>query len=81
MASSSKMTFTEFNESFVHLGTPPKTIALRLVSMTIACVGIISNLTVVVVFVNHKKIRHKIPIVYIINQVSFFSRSCKILSL
>ena len=47
---------------------------LRLVSMTIACVGIISNLTVVVVFVNHKKIRHKIPIVYIINQVSFLCK-------
>ena len=33
-------------------------------------VGIITNLTVIVVFLNHKKLRRKIPNIFIINQVS-----------
>ena len=36
---------------------------------TIACIGIIANATVVVVFLNHKKLRQKIPNIFIINQV------------
>ena len=36
----------------------------------IASVGIIANLTVVVVFGNHRKLRRKIPNIFIINQVS-----------
>ena len=41
--------------------------------MVIACVGIITNLTVVIVFLNNKKFRSKIPIIYIINQVRLFT--------
>ena len=35
----------------------------------VAAVGILANLTVIVVFLNHKKLRTKIPNIFIINQV------------
>ena len=37
---------------------------------TIASVGIIANITVVTAFVNDRKLRRKIPNIFIINQVS-----------
>ena len=43
---------------------------MMILSSTIACVGIVSNLTVVIVFLNHKKLRCKIPNMFIINQLS-----------
>ena len=43
---------------------------MTIIHSTTASVGIIANLTVVVVFLNHKKFRRKIPNVFIINQVS-----------
>ena len=42
---------------------------IRVTQSTIASVGIVSNLTITVVFLNHKKLRRKIPIFFIINQV------------
>ena len=42
---------------------------MMLLSILIASVGIISNSTVVVVFLKHKKMRRKIPNIFIINQV------------
>ena len=36
----------------------------------IASVGIVGNLTVIIVFLNHQKFRRKIPNIFIINQVS-----------
>ena len=47
-----------------------KTDTIMIISYVIACVGITSNLTVVIAFMNHKQLRHKIPNMYIINQVS-----------
>ena len=41
-------------------------------SSVIASVGIIANLTVIVVFVNHKHFRQKIPVKFIINQVKIW---------
>ena len=41
-----------------------------IVHSLIASIGIISNFTVVFVFLNHKKLRGKIPNMFIINQVS-----------
>ena len=41
-----------------------------ILSATIAGVGIIANLNVVLVLSNHKKLRRKIPNIFIINQVS-----------
>ena len=41
-----------------------------LLSVVIACLGIVLNFTVVVVFLNSKKLRTKIPNMFIINQVS-----------
>ena len=38
----------------------------------ISSIGIIANLTVVIVFLNHKELRRKIPNRFIINQVSAF---------
>ena len=45
---------------------------MKLIHSLIASVGIVTNLTVVVVFLNHKKLRQKIPNICIINQVSCF---------
>ena len=42
---------------------------MMLLSTIIASVGIISNSTVVVVFLKYKKMRRKIPNIFIINQV------------
>ena len=43
---------------------------ILIIQSTTASVGIIANLTVIVVFLNHKKLRRKIPNIFIINQVS-----------
>ena len=40
-----------------------------IIQSTAASVGIVANLTVIVVFLNHKKLRRKIPNIFIINQV------------
>ena len=42
---------------------------VTIVSIAIASVGIIANSTVVVAFVNNKKLRLKIPNIFIVNQV------------
>ena len=43
---------------------------MMLLQCIIASVGIIANLTVITVFLNHKKLRGKIPNRFIINQVN-----------
>ena len=43
--------------------------SILIIQSTIASVGIVANLTVIVVFLNHKKLRRKIPNIFIINQV------------
>ena len=40
-----------------------------IVQSTIASVGIMANLTVIVVFISQRKYRRKIPNIFIINQV------------
>ena len=42
---------------------------MALLSAIIASVGIVANATVIFAFVNHKKLRGKIPNIFIINQV------------
>ena len=42
---------------------------IEIVQLLIAPVGIIGNLTVIVVFLNHRKLRSKIPNRLIVNQV------------
>ena len=42
---------------------------IMLVQSTIASVGIVSNFTVIISFLNHKILRKKIPNKFIINQV------------
>ena len=46
---------------------------MMLLQCIIASVGIVANLTVVIVFLNHKELRRKIPNRFIINQVSTLS--------
>ena len=48
---------------------------ILIIQSTTASVGIMANLTVIVVFLNHKKLRRKIPNIFIINQV----RICSVL--
>ena len=55
--------------------TPDKLDIVMILSTAIASIGIMSNLTVVVVFLKHKKLRIKIPNIFIINQVSLI-RKC-----
>ena len=43
---------------------------ILIIQSTIASVGIVANLNVIVVLLNHKKLRRKIPNIFIINQVS-----------
>ena len=42
---------------------------IMLIQSTIASVGIVSNFTVIISFLNHKTLRKKIPNKFIINQV------------
>ena len=42
---------------------------MEIVQLSIAPVGIIGNLTVIIVFLNHRKLRRKIPNRFIVNQV------------
>ena len=49
-------------------GTTREQIIL-IIQSTTASVGIVANLTVIIVFLNHKKLRRKIPNIFIINQV------------
>ena len=42
---------------------------MKILQLVIASLGITTNLIVVVVFLNHKKLRRKIPNICIINQV------------
>ena len=42
---------------------------MEIVQLSIAPIGITGNLTVIIVFLNHKKLRRKIPNRFIVNQV------------
>ena len=42
---------------------------ILVIQSTTASVGIVANLTVIIVFLNHRKLRRKIPNIFIINQV------------
>ena len=76
LTTSSDMTFidvtsvdTPSNDVELSDGPDPVMVA----SFVIASVGIIANLTVIVVFVNHKHFRQKIPVKFIINHVMYGS--------
>ena len=52
---------------------------MEIVQLSVAPIGIIGNLIVIVVFLNHKKLRRKIPNRFIVNQVKkvlFFFCPC-----
>ena len=54
---------------------------MKIVILVIACVGIITNAVVAIVFLNDRKLRRKIPNICIINQVGTIYDSYKIHSL
>ena len=65
---------TSVSEENNNLSTQNEEIdVMMLLQCIIASVGIIANLTVVIVFLNHKELRRKIPNRFIINQVSTLS--------
>ena len=43
---------------------------MMIIRLILSSVGIIGNLNVLIVFLNHKKFRQKIPNIFIIHQVS-----------
>ena len=44
---------------------------MGIIHSVIASVGIVTNLTVIIVFLNHRRLRRKVPNICIINQVRF----------
>ena len=52
--------------------------SILIAQSAIASVGIVANLTVIVVFLNHKKLRKKIPNIFIINQVRKSTNDCSL---
>ena len=69
MASSIHVTSADAASNDVELSDSPDPVMVA--SSVIASVGIIANFTVIVVFVNHKHFRQKIPVQFIINQVIY----------
>ena len=61
---------TTTNSSYSLDANNKKIDVMMILTSVIASVGIVSNLNVVVVFLKHKKLRCKIPNIFIINQVS-----------
>ena len=45
---------------------------IRIIQTVTASLGIVTNLNVIVVFLNHKKLRRKIPNIFITNQVRVY---------
>ena len=71
-------TFVNHSENVTSVGEVEKDKSLGIMAILksiIASLGIITNLTVVIVFFNHKKLRRKIPNIFITNQVSSVSSS------
>ena len=63
--SSATISFTSNNSS----NDNAREESIRIIQSSVASVGIVANLTVIVVFLNHRKMRKKIPNIFIINQV------------
>ena len=60
----------KWNESEEYLGGSGNALdIMEIVQLSIAPFGITRNLTVIVVFLNHRKLRSKIPNRFIVNQV------------
>ena len=61
---------TRFNETKSNLEGDVNYIdVMEIIQLSIAPVGIIGNLTVIIVFLQHRKLRRKIPNRFIVNQV------------
>ena len=71
----SAATFTHLDVSTIESNKPEENTdiisTMGIVHSIIASVGMVTNLTVVVVFLHHRKLRRKVPNICIINQVRF----------
>ena len=63
-------TISEFSNSNLTSSSSDNVTVMMILQSLISSVGIIANMTVVVVFINDRKLRVKIPNMCIINQVS-----------
>ena len=72
---------TELTNATANGDNPEKFNGMKIVILVIACVGIITNAVVVIVFLNDRKLRRKIPNICIINQVRTIYDSYTIYSL
>ena len=65
-----------FNETIEFAKNDSESVdVMKILQLVIASLGITTNLIVVVVFLNHRKLRRKIPNICIINQVSVIKYS------
>ena len=55
---------TEINNLNISNNNNARDESIRIIQSTTASVGIVANLTVIVVFLNHKKLRRKIPNIF-----------------
>ena len=76
--SDSNSNVTSINDVITHVSSemtlleaPEKIDVMMIVHSLIGCVGIVANFTVITVFGNHKKLRQKIPNIFIIHQIRF----------
>ena len=64
---------TEIATLYPITGSSQTVDVMMVLSAAIASVGIIGNFAVIIVFLNDKKLRRKIPNIFIIHQVSVMS--------
>ena len=66
LTESTNNTFKAFDKKEYDIDT------MMITSTLIAVIGIVANLVIDIVFLNQKKMRRKIPNIFIINQVGYF---------
>ena len=72
---------TELTNATANEDNSEKFSGMKIVILIIACAGIITNAVVIIVFLNDRKLRRKIPNICIINQVGTIYNSYTIHSL
>ena len=69
---SQKFNVTAITDAALHEEALGTLNAMKIVILVIACTGVVTNLIVIIVFLNDRKLRRKIPNICIINQVCIF---------
>ena len=71
-SNSQNFNVTAITDAALHEDDSVTSNAMKIVILVIACTGVVTNLIVVIVFLNDRKLRRKIPNICIINQVCIF---------